>query len=870
MEYGDTQWSVVEKLILHYVSEYRMSLPEASNEVRKNWAHPDQVDAVATELLNQASRNQAFSGSVVNPNTYGELSAPWYVPEMAGANWSSYRDLLVGRGAPGLETLDEETTRITGLLANPNARGQKRKGLVMGNVQSGKTRNFAGVVAKAADAGYKFIIVLAGMHNNLREQTQTRLNQDLFDLPEWYPFTDETRDLDTILKPSTLFRHEKFICAVVKKNTTRLGNLITLLRDVPQPVRLNSPILIVDDEADQATPNSLAEKNQVSAINQRLRDVWDLVETGTYLAYTATPFANILINPDETGDLFPSDFITTIEPGEGYFGPERVFGISDTAAEDSKLEFDGLDMVREIPAPDSAVLKPPSNAEDREIFDPVLPGSLRKAVAWFVVASAIRRARGQDSDSSMLVHTTHYTAPHFAMQRRLQQMIGDWKSAVAAGNTSVFQTAWTDEATRIPEEATKPLPNWTVVRHQLTPVLNDLEVIVDNGSSEDRLNYHGDPRTVIAVGGGTLSRGLTLEGLVTSYFTRTTNAYDTLLQMGRWFGYRTGYEDLPRVWVAEKLDEDYAFLARVEKELREEIESLQGSEYSPHQVGVRLRQHPGRLQVTANNKMFAALTVQFGLSGTSNQTFLLNGADPAITNRNIAAVERLIAGALIQPVPWAAHRWWRPGVSTEQVSEFMTSFVVHEDQAWLSLPENLQGIRRWLKEYANGVNWNVVLAAGSNEVAKDGRSELGTLMIAGEPIQCLDRSPLNGSTPSRLDFKAVMSANDRLADIDPKNYDTESATNHAEMRRIRRLRAADTGLIVIYPISGNSKAATPANGTSQARMDIPVDHHILGFAIFYPNVQDQAGEGTFISVRRTWEVPDSVEGDDDFEEEVTQ
>ena len=194
-------------------------------------------------------------------------------------------------------------------------------------------------------------------------------------------------------------------------------------------------------------------------------------------------------------------------------------------------------------------------------------------------------------------------------------------------------------------EATIPLPDWTEVSARLGDVLAEIDVKVDNGDSPDRINYQrGKPLTVIAVGGGTLSRGLTLEGLVVSYFTRTSSTYDTLMQMGRWFGYRKGYEDLPRIWVANGLDRDYAFLALVEKDLRDSIKELAESEFTPYDVGLRIRAHPGRLQITSASKMFSAKEVQVGLSGTANQTFLLDGR-PGVLDRNRSVAEELIGDA---------------------------------------------------------------------------------------------------------------------------------------------------------------------------------------------------------------------------------
>ncbi|WP_156415656.1 Z1 domain-containing protein [Terrabacter sp. Soil811] len=849
-----------KRTILGEVTVGRIPLEQARRQV-KRVMRPELVDAAYDEILLEMATNLSVDSAVTNSETYSAPGAAWYHPSTVGPCWAHYLSKLTAARSPALGELDRQTREIVALLANPNAPGSRRKGLVMGSVQSGKTRNFAGVAAKAADAGYKMIIVLAGMHDNLRDQTQARLDEQLFDGARWYSLTAAGQDYEEIPGPEQVLENMPVVVAVVKKNTHRLARLVRTLKDVSPQARRRFPILIIDDEADQATPNSKAQQARISAINGRLRDLWGLVETGSYLAYTATPFANVLIDPDESKDLFPSDFIKTIPPGDGYFGAERVFGLSETVDEQGNGA-EGLDMVRPIKASDALSLRAPSDRDARQVFDPEAPESLVEAFRWFVVATAIRRARGQAGHSSMLVHTTHYTDPHAALQARLDDLVNRSLEEVRDGDMSGYVKSWKEEATRVASEATVPLPSWQQVAAEIEGVLASVDVIVDNGRSDDRLNYNDDhPRTVIAVGGGTLSRGLTLEGLVVSYFTRTSNAYDTLLQMGRWFGYRPKYEDLPRVWVTEGLDDDYAFLARVELDLRSEIESVQGSEFTPAQIGVRIRAHPGRLQVTAANKMWAANVVQLGLSETSNQTFILRAND---AQHNVGVVEELLAGLELDPVPWQNHRYMARGISGSRVSAFLDGFAVHPDQHWLHDPENLSNIQQWISANAAGHSWDVVIAANSRLLAVDGATPLGSLRLAGLDLPCLNRAPLSGSSAERLDFKAIASPSDRIADIDPEDYGDSPKSDDAQRRRIRRTHAGGQGLLVIYPLSGQSKAAPPPAGERAWRMDMPVHDPMLGFAIFFPAVNDATGDqGTFVSVRTTWEVPDTAEGDED-------
>ena len=479
-----------KRTILGVVTNERLPLLEARRRVARMMRSEAVVEAAYRELVAEMSANLALDTAIANPETYSAPGAAWYIEPERRPSWDHYRAKLEASGSPALDELHRQTSDIVTLLANPNSAGDRRKGLVMGSVQSGKTRNFAGVAAKAADAGYKMVIVLAGMHDNLRDQTQSRLDSQLFDGDRWYAVTTVGQDFEEINGPEQILTRMPLVAAVVKKNTHRLSRLVGTLDKVPQQARRRFPILIIDDEADQATPNSLKQKAKISAINGHLRELWALVETGSYVAYTATPFANVLIDPDETLDLFPSDFIKTLPPGAGYFGAERVFGISETV-DDLGNGVDGLDMVRTIEATEAAALRPPSDRDARESFDPDLPASLLEAFRWFVVSTAIRRARGQAEHSSMLVHTTHYTAPHAAMCQRLQSLVSTSLEKLRSGDVSPYLESWGNEATRVSSEATVPLPTWDRVSDQLEGVLAAVEVIMDNGNSDDRLNYDG-------------------------------------------------------------------------------------------------------------------------------------------------------------------------------------------------------------------------------------------------------------------------------------------------------------------------------------------------------------------------------------------
>ena len=576
--------------------------------------------------------------------------AGWYTgPEEGDEIWPRLRAKLEsGSLSDVVDEIDKASTKVVAHLADPHIQSLKKRGLVVGYVQSGKTANYTAVMAKAADAGYRLFIVLSGLHNNLRRQTQVRLTSDLVD-HDWAPLTSDVADFGNVLNGAAFLSKGVISIAVVKKNQSRLRSLRNWLRDIPESIRRRVPVLLLDDEADQATPNSAAAREQLTRINQLVRQIWAEIPTGTYVGYTATPFANIFMDPNDEEELYPADFIIDLPRPDAYFGAERVFGRE--PLDDADDPDPGLDMVRDVPDDDAELLKPPSKKDTRESFDPELPGSLIDAVTWFLVATAIRRARGQRAaHSSMLVHTTHYVAPHFAMKDRLNDLLEEFRASWEQGNHSPFLTSFDNEATRAAEVATVPLPMWSQVEQELASVLRDVRVVVDNGSSDDRLDYNrvanGVPvaETVIAVGGGTLSRGLTLEGLVVSYFTRTSDTYDTLLQMGRWFGYRPGYEDLPRIWMQPSLAVEFKFLSLVEEEIRQDMHHMERMKVTPREMGVRVRAHPGRLAIVARNKMHHADIVRVSYSGERLQTFIFDETNSQVIERQPQGGRRLPRG----------------------------------------------------------------------------------------------------------------------------------------------------------------------------------------------------------------------------------
>lgn len=889
------QASFIERLILDSMRIHRRSLQEAQDELARELGPSSEpvIDDVVRAIRAEGRKNQLLEiPGGVEADSYRQAveedlrESAWYTgPREGDKYWPGLRDgLIQGPMADVVSEIDAASTKVVAHFADPGIRGLKKKGLVLGYVQSGKTANYTAVIAKAADAGYRMFIVLSGMHNNLRRQTQARIDRDLKTREHaWAALTDESRDFGSVVNGASLMSQGVPSVAVVKKNGSRLRRLRDWLRDVDPDVRARSPILILDDEADQATPNSMAARDEISKINALLREIWAEVKTGSYIGYTATPFANVFMDPDDEKDLYPSDFILDLPRSDEYFGAERIFGR--TALDDADQPDDGLDMVRIIPPAEAQVVRPPSRRADQRAFDPELPDSLIDAARWFVLATAIRRARRQNEHNSMLVHTSAYIAPHFRMRDRLVELIRDFRAEVSSGRTGDFRETFDRESHRAADLAPFGVPSWRDVEPRLGEVLTDLRVLVDNGSSEDRLDY--DRRdasgaklteTVIAVGGSTLSRGLTLEGLTVSYFVRTSNTYDTLLQMGRWFGYRSGYEDLPRIWMPEDLRDDFMFLALVEEEMRRDMRRLEQMNVTPQEFGLRIRAHPGRLSITSRAKMAHAEMVRISYAGQRHQTIVLHEGQPSVLRHNLSATKALLrdclsVGSLGMQEPSQTQFL---DIPASRIIQFLEEFEFHKDQIGLR-SDHVVG---WLRSAVSDSSWNVVLKGTSSALRrKDGSPvELGTVDL-GLPygIPMVNRAPLSSPNADSgvANIKALLSQRDWVADLEYELAKEliQPGFKQRDYQKLRQERLGNNGLIVIYVVSPHSE---PLRETQQGnRRIMRAEEPLVGLGLIFPESSTVGSEmnASYFSVRPDWtptldeevEIPEDTEGSKDID-----
>lgn len=758
---------------------------------------------------------------------------PWYGgPLSDDVFWPKLRQHLISLphlGETAVDLIDQASDKIVSYTPDPRTEEWKCKGLVVGHVQSGKTTNFTAVIAKAVDRGYNLVIVFSGIHNGLRRQTQERLEAQLCDLDRsrWITLTTPENDFRV---PTTTFESlvpgadsNKAVLCVVKKNAAVLRKLRRWLKRAGENGGLrNVRALVIDDEADQASVDT-------RTINPLIRDLLTAIPRCTYLGYTATPFANVLIDPATPGDLYPKDFILNLpEPQNGYFGPRQLFGRDELPEDDGGSPDDGYDMIRTIPEAWVPRLRPTRG--QRFEVPSIEKTPVATAVNWFWLATAARRARGDHGHSTMLIHTAMKTDVHEAYRGPIASYRTFAANKLAESDPEFIATIsqlWSEETAKVRAgEFDLPAVDFATVLQHLPAVLAETTVVLDNSRSDDRLDYGSGTVTAIAIGGNTLSRGLTLEGLVVSFFIRAARAYDTLLQMGRWFGYRPGYEDLPRIYMTEELETWFRHLATVEAEIRLDIDRYEQQDLSPVEYGVRIRTHPG-LMVTTKLGAARLASASYGSRRVQVRYFKHKDADWLADNR--AAADRLVAELdarnLTNDSPTAGAVVWR-GVPVELICGFLNSYEVHEESPDLRRDLLLEYIRHQTDDRGELTEWSVAVMAAPDD-------DRGTVMLGRRAFNRIIRAPLADGVRDVADIKTLMSKEHRVVDMLRSGHLTAAQARRMTEAELVNMRNEDPvhrhrGLLLLYPIDPDS----PSDKATRRPMDA-VDE-VIGLALVFP------------------------------------
>jgi hypothetical protein len=742
---------------------------------------------------------------------------PWLADRRGDVDWyywTRYRRLLLQNRLPPkvVRGIDSTTDQILDHLGDPKRQGKwSRRGMVVGHVQSGKTANYTGLVAKAADAGYRVVVVLGGILNALRNQTQERLD-------EGFVGTDSARVLDDVALedklvgvgridrtrlPVTLTTSRSDFNAdtarkigmglgalseplmlVIKKNTRTLDNAIHWLKSNNLRDLKDFPMLLIDDEADHASINTAKQENEATAINTRIRRLLALFDRSTYVGYTATPFANIFIDPDTDDqmygqDLFPRDFILSLDPPSNYVGPMKVFSSQD----------DGQGAIVEVDDhTDSLPIRHKKGHAPEK-----LPASMKEAVRVFVLASAIRAGRGDGKKhSTMMVNVSRFTDVQTNVRLMLEDYVQELRDAVvghAALSTeealrdthmSALHDTW-DERNLSGESV------WHQLQTHLRETVNSITVIeVNSSATAEPLDYsyanYPNGRRLIAIGGMNLSRGLTLEGLCVSYFLRNSVMYDTLMQMGRWFGYRDHYEDLCRIYMTADAASWYRHIAEATEELRSEFRQMKARGMAPKDFGLCVRSHPESLIVTARNKMRSshAVPTQIGLEGRLAETAVLFRQQDIVT-ANRGCLDRIIGGLVAKGSSsrhGESYLWKR--IESGVVTDFLEGFTNHPGSV-LTQPSPLVSYTNAMADRGTS-EWDVLLTSVKRESETRVETEVAGLRL-NAPIRrnttdfpdngiALNRRRLasRGSEKAGIKEKLIASVDDGRKNVPDRDY----------------------------------------------------------------------------------------------------
>lgn len=654
----------------------------------------------------------------------------WYLKrEISWEYAEDYEKYLINQGWPTrvVTSMNLVTDRILGLLHDPHKEGGwERRGLVIGHVQSGKTANYIELISKAADAGYKFIIVIAGIHNNLRTQTQERIDEGFIgrdsrtnqrvgvgDLRpnRAMPVTVTTTESDFNKALARRFGMEldslnRTFILVIKKNVSTLSSLYNWLKQLNTREGLEKitdiPMLLIDDEADNASINTNKPELDPTRTNREIRSILNLFRKRCYVGYTATPFANVFINPDSEdemlgSDLFPAHFIHCLDAPTNYCGAERMFPEKDLIDND---------FIREIDDAEDHI--PLRHKKGDPIID--LPPSLRKAVRIFILSRAIRNLRGnRDDHCSMMINVSRFVDTQREVRFLVELYVDQLRKAIRFNYKFPTDKALRDESIAqiyrdFLEEYSNTDVDWTEVLSELNNAASAIRIFLVNSKSDEALDYttyekEGNALTAIVIGGLSLSRGLTIEGLTVSYIYRNSKMYDTLMQMGRWFGYRDGYEDLCRVYMSDVSYGWYCHISEAAEELRMQVKRMRRERKKPSDFGLYVRAHPDTLIVTAQNKMYYAANRAFRVSydGKLMETHILpESSDRNDRNRYLLKAFFDVQEKSAVPYTDKTNSLLFRDIPWEQIQDFVLRFQFHTDM--FDLQEN---IPKFIKEISD-------------------------------------------------------------------------------------------------------------------------------------------------------------------------
>lgn len=888
-----------------------------------------EIGEVLQELTQENSVEMALGDSIVDPATF----RPWIAQrreEVATLRWDAYKKLLVSRDweANVIKTLDSQTDDVVELLGDPmQVDGTwPRRGLLMGEVQSGKTATYLGILNKALDYGYKVIVVIGGHTEDLRQQTQTRFDTDLLgiDSETWedgisnaairnvgvgeihglraHLMTTVRHDFSKSKRGSSITWVEGGLPTVfiTKKTPSLLENIRTYIKSQAPGGRLDIPLIVVDDESDWGSPNT-RDKADPTSVNKAIRALLDVSTRSSYLAITATPFANIFINDqaafefvekqrrgepvsDAPGtvlnDLFPSDYIRVMFPPSTYRGIGTYFPEDGHAAINTEVD-------------DCLAIIPIKHKNHHPVA--ALPESMETAMTEFLLGTAVRRLRDQKvKATSMLVNISRFKSVErqvaelaaLFLQRTVAMILGEFARQTATRSVAAkrVQDVWDVGFANVTDVA------WNQVAEKLVEIASEFRIDLINGDTAKERAKRRKLMTVaereaddlvpkIVVGGDILSRGLTLDGLQVSYFVREPRTMDTLMQMGRWFGYRPRFDDLVRIWMPETTRADFTHSAEVTDELRETLVDMKARELTPRDFGLRVRVHPDSVDIVAANKGRDTQVIEIGPTIWQNklaESYDLSG-DAEVDQANQAAVEALIArlGPAESVKTSDGFDSWQ-NVPLDAVQDFFRTF--QGDRSSQTFGRGADGtppITDSFKPAPGSDRWSVVLvSSGQGQPHPFGKDFPVAMSVRNK----MGRSRLDGHI--RLDRRRVSSAGDLIGSLlesDRMAMEAEprfTADGRRMSSQARTLLRIDHPILMIYAVTAEKPTAPDSSDLTPVETDLTR----IAVAIAFPKMSQEEiedatrGAKTYQVNQVYWRAYNGFvedQGDDEVDEDET-
>ena len=834
------------------------------------------------------------------------------VPQDRRSAWQVYRKHLIEQGwkEASVDNIERSAVRVLQHLRQTTADRKAVKGLVVGHVQSGKTANMAGLISMAADYRWNLFVVLTGTLENLRVQTSKRLVGDLFQHDgnvSWkaieHPSVNSpygARAQDMQFDAGRRDRH----LVVCLKNPARLRHLIAWINE--HPVGMSQMrLVVIDDEADQAGINSNdVSKAERTVINELILELISLpLQCVNYVAFTATPAANFL-NEGPGDTLYPTDFIAALPQADEHFGPVQIFGYAEN-------EKEPLGIVREISKEELKQIDSLHKGENL-----TLPSALEESLIWYLCCVAVMRLSGAAKPVSMLIHTSARQLHHEYMSEAVQRALKMWSTYGDDHLNATFRPVWDRVSSgldvaqfseRFPDygrlSELRDLPTFDSFSKEIRTLLttitaiqldedsrrkyhHGIHVCVDNGANngvtdenEVRRLFYPDEAlglsfctAFIVIGGATLSRGLTIENLVSTFFLRGAAQADSLMQMGRWFGYRKGYELLPRIWMSDDTREKYEFMTVAEEELRDDLQRFMHGGAKPEDFGPRVRVHArlAWIRPTGANRMQRAVAATLDFSGINRQTTVFPDGDHAATelNANLQSTEAFLssAGSDLErsELKGANSLVWR-NVDVDRVADYLSSLTFHPGNQFFS---DMKAFIKWLGEHAENAgytNWNVVVA-GSTPTPQN------SWEIGGKAVGRIKRSRFaDKRSDDGVSIGALRDPRDLLADargLEVNDLSKASFSNPlvADLRDKGGVGAVPQ--LLIYLIDKESEYTQPTKVSTaprRERVSLNAKAHIVGISLYLPGSQGkQKNYVTHVTVN----IPETFTTSDDSLEET--